>query len=119
MACHAGVAVFCTARQCEHREYSAVPTTGWTSDDTSRNGVPFWMSGSSFGEPQIWQAVTGPCQRSRKARTSLATVSTSARLMYWFTGRVRIRSACRSVIGKSPILCPRARAAGCRWMGTG
>ena len=53
MACQAGVAVFCTARQFEHSEYSAVPTTGWTSDDTSRNGFPFWTSGSSFDEPQI------------------------------------------------------------------
>ena len=43
-------------------------------------------------------------QRSRNVMTSRATVSTSTSLMYWFTGRVRMRSACRSVTGKSPFL---------------
>ncbi len=115
MACQSGVAVFCTARALRAQRIFR-HANHWLDiggHQPKRRSLlderlQFRRAADMTGDPQdhfSGQKRPGP---------PLATVSTSARLMYWFTGRVRIRSAWRSVMGKSPVLCPKARAASCR-----
>ncbi|MGD9886060.1 MAG: hypothetical protein AB7F22_21765 [Reyranella sp.] len=57
MARHAGVTAFCTVAHARQKANPAVPSTGCTSDDTSRKRAPPWCSGSTADAPQTWHAM--------------------------------------------------------------